>query len=471
MRKINENIDKVFRDGFSDFRETPPPYIWDSVNENLSSARDNRRILLLWRNISAAAIVVIAVLSTIILTQQKTQLQNTELSQNLDINKNIPSTKLDFSQTADTLKKNIIINAPTKPTRNSAHEITSKKLYTSNITQSHNEESISIKYNNKEAKPPHFTDDKNKESILGIKTKEVSSSSSNIQEQTANNTLLKDSINVREPQKNITESEKYYAFNEIEQTQKKKAIRYTISGEFSRGYSNKNLSSQSSSALKEEGINTIGGGINLNVKTRKKWSFETGVYYAQAGQKFSNNLYNSSPVFAMALNSINSSASTSSLNNSMGDIKLNEQKVTDSSISNIAAPVKAISSRTNIIGNINIQQELEFIEIPLMVRYHVIDFSSFNLSLAGGMSTNVLIGNHVYYVKGKSKELIGETEDINNINYSAIVALGLKAPVWKSIYLNLEPRLKYFMNSLSSEGDSDYKPYSVGIFTGLSYVF
>ncbi len=474
MRKINQNIDEIFKDGLSGYKETPPSYVWDSINDQMSSARNNKKTLYIWRNIAAAAVAIIVILTGVIVFQQNHNSTKNFISQSHQPSI-APTTKIESLASVD--QNNLTTNSTKNP-----NIIDNKDNQTHIKTSNSNKDSqnvITKKTNTNSCLPNQVItshvmfkpDDKQETKLLQTHENDSIRAESQIKEEDSATNKV-DSIQNTPQEITKTTQNSYYAFNNqphFEETTKRK-LKYTLSGQFATGYSDKSLSNNGSSALEEEGINTISGGININVKTRKKWSFEAGVYYSQAGQKFANNLYNNSSIYSMSISSINSSADKKSLNNSLGNIKLNSDQVAESSISNIAAPIKAITSRSEVIGDINIQQQLEFIEVPFMIRYHIID-QAYNVSLGGGMSTNLLVGNNVYYIDGNNKELIGETENLNDFNYSAILSLGFEAPLWNSISINLEPRFKYFINSLSSENGNDYKPYSIGIFTGISYKF
>jgi hypothetical protein len=91
--------------------------------------------------------------------------------------------------------------------------------------------------------------------------------------------------------------------------------------------------------------------------------------------------------------------------------------------------------------------------------------------MIGGFSSNFLVGNNAYIENNTGKNLIGSTKDMEALNYSGTLGVGLKYGLSKRFYLNVEPRIKYYLNSLNSNSAVTYKPYTVGVFTGLSYEF
>jgi hypothetical protein len=91
--------------------------------------------------------------------------------------------------------------------------------------------------------------------------------------------------------------------------------------------------------------------------------------------------------------------------------------------------------------------------------------------MMGGFSSNVLVGNQTFMESGDGKNLVGKTQDMQLLNYSGTLGVGLKYGLSKRVFLNVEPRVKYYLNSLNNNSSVTYKPYTIGVFTGLSYEF
>ena len=91
--------------------------------------------------------------------------------------------------------------------------------------------------------------------------------------------------------------------------------------------------------------------------------------------------------------------------------------------------------------------------------------------MLGGFSSNLLVGNETFMENSSGKSSAGKTKDMETLNYSGTLGVGLKYSLSKSIFLNVEPRIKYYLNSLNSNSEVSYKPYTIGVYTGLSYEF
>jgi hypothetical protein len=164
-----------------------------------------------------------------------------------------------------------------------------------------------------------------------------------------------------------------------------------------------------------------------------------------------------------------------SVNNSSGEIDV----MANSSIGYVTnfadqsaeyANMGSAPELSNEVDDGEIIQNFEYIEVPLIVRYKVVD-RKFGFNFLGGLSTNLLVGSNAYYSEDGNKEKIGETTNIKPFNYSSILGVGLFYSVSDRLNINLEPTFRYYLNSINESSVIKSHPYSMGIFTGLSYYF
>ena len=88
-----------------------------------------------------------------------------------------------------------------------------------------------------------------------------------------------------------------------------------------------------------------------------------------------------------------------------------------------------------------------------------------SINILGGVSTNFLINNQATTTDNYNEVSISETENINPIAISSSIGLGFEMPLNKTISFSIEPRFKYYLNSISTNDQVTFKPYS------LSYNF
>ena len=116
-----------------------------------------------------------------------------------------------------------------------------------------------------------------------------------------------------------------------------------------------------------------------------------------------------------------------------------------------------------------IDQTFGYIEIPLELEYALIN-KRFGLNLIGGFSTLFLSDNAIYTESDSGRTFLGEATNLNNTSYSGNFGLGLRYGVSKKLDLNVEPLMKYQMNSFNKTA-GEFKPFFIGVYTGLSIKF
>ncbi|APQ17414.1 porin family protein [Maribacter hydrothermalis] len=114
-------------------------------------------------------------------------------------------------------------------------------------------------------------------------------------------------------------------------------------------------------------------------------------------------------------------------------------------------------------------QQFGYLELPIEVNYAVID-KKIGVHIIGGVSSLFLIDNSVSLTAGDLTTEIGEANNINDLNFSANMGLGLNYKFSSKVHFNLEPIFKYQLNTFS-EIDGTFKPYSIGVYSGLSFKF
>ncbi len=226
----------------------------------------------------------------------------------------------------------------------------------------------------------------------------------------------------------------------------------------------------------ETGMLSYSTGVHVRYRRNSRLAFETGIYYNRTGiaigapgiQVF-NQRYD-----ALLFGAGSEQAEIKTVSNSVGnivaysgDIYMNGYKISaENSI--VADPGDVLTPlQTSESG---IQQHLDYLEIPFNLRYSLID-RTFELQLVGGMSSNFLIANYVTVETSSGKEEIGYLSNVNTVNYSGNAGLGMIYHMSRNLSLMLEPRFRYFLNSVNDSSLPSTRPYSVGFYTGLSYTF
>jgi hypothetical protein len=120
--------------------------------------------------------------------------------------------------------------------------------------------------------------------------------------------------------------------------------------------------------------------------------------------------------------------------------------------------------------NNSLFQNFSYLEMPVILRYKVID-KSIDFNLIGGLSYNLLVNNKVQTVIDGGKYNIGRTAGLNTFMVSSSMGMGIEYNLSEKFSLNLEPTFRYYLNPFGDFPGLKTHPYSFGVFSGLSYKF
>ena len=226
----------------------------------------------------------------------------------------------------------------------------------------------------------------------------------------------------------------------------------------------------------ESGMVAYAGGVHVSYRTTARLSIESGIFYNKMGisigapgiQSF-NESFDFSP---LAQESGRTEVTT--ITNSVGNIVAKSGEVyVNNYLLNASSENNAFTENTytNVIeADQGIRQHLEYLEIPFNLRYTVVD-RTLEFQLVGGMSTNFLINNFVSTETSGESTNIGYLTNIRSVNYSGNAGLGMIYHIHNRFSLQLEPRFRYFLNSVNDATLPSTRPYTLGLYTGLSYTF
>ncbi|QCX01806.1 hypothetical protein FGM00_17405 [Aggregatimonas sangjinii] len=129
----------------------------------------------------------------------------------------------------------------------------------------------------------------------------------------------------------------------------------------------------------------------------------------------------------------------------------------------------ANSSNASIARNGTMSQQFGYLEVPLELNYALVD-RKVGINVIGGFSSLFLIDNSVSLTSGNETTEMGEANNVNEVNFSTNIGLGIDYNVTPKIKLNLEPLFKYQLNTFS-QVDGTFNPFSIGIYSGLTFKF
>ncbi|MEO9502238.1 MAG: outer membrane beta-barrel protein [Nonlabens ulvanivorans] len=116
-----------------------------------------------------------------------------------------------------------------------------------------------------------------------------------------------------------------------------------------------------------------------------------------------------------------------------------------------------------------ISQRLGYLEVPLELKYKLLD-RKLSVNVMGGLSALFLTDNSIAVTNNTSKLELGEDDNFNSFNHSANFGLGIDYLFTDQLGITVEPMFKYQLNALK-ENTADFKPFNVGIYSGITYRF
>jgi hypothetical protein len=127
------------------------------------------------------------------------------------------------------------------------------------------------------------------------------------------------------------------------------------------------------------------------------------------------------------------------------------------------------ASAQNLARDGVMSQQLGYLEVPLELNYALLD-KKFGVNIIGGVSSLFLVDNSVALTSGELTTEMGEANNVNSTNFSTNIGLGVNYKFSSKIQLNVEPIFKYQLNTFS-ETAGNFRPYSIGVYSGLSFKF
>ena len=221
----------------------------------------------------------------------------------------------------------------------------------------------------------------------------------------------------------------------------------------------------------ENGVLSYTGGFSLSYRMTGRLSIQTGLYYSSLGREVKGvTSYSGFDPFASSKSGTIFGVTTSSgtVNSTNTDIYLTD--VVGNRIDGYYSVDNFDPTKSNLIpfGD-QLRQNFEYLEIPLIVRYKLID-RKMDFNILGGMSYNFLVGNQTWAMnKAGSKVLIGSTEGIDHLLLSSSVGMSMEYELSERLSLNLEPQVRYYLNTGGDLGSGN--PYTFGIFSGMHFRF
>jgi hypothetical protein len=501
-----KNLDKLFQEKFSHFSDVPTEKVWKSIETSLNEKKKNRRIIPFWWKLGGiAAVLAIGLFLTnpfkdhsadpnTIITDVE-QVKEDQHKQIKDIEHSpIPNTPEVVRQTPSENVKNEVttgVDTKTKPLNTTTTIATSSK----NKGKVANSKGTSISQQPETAqiathdiaKTVKINEDEN------ALTKKHESAVV-VGEQIANN-----KISTHNPSAGLKSDDNKADGNDLKTSEI--AISALESDESEKKIENDKKSIFEALETQEEGIaeakeskwsagpsiapvyfNAIGNGspvhsifvpnsksgdVNLSYglavsyEISQKLSVKTGIHKVDYGYN-TNEVEFSSTLESFGAGQIENINYSNSSRNIIVDSKANNiSTLTSKTASDAAAQDPSLSGV--------MAQQFGYLEIPLELKYALVD-TKFGVDLIGGFSSLFLIDNAVSLTSGELTTEMGEANNLNTMNFSTNIGLGVNYKLTSKVELNIEPIFKYQLNTFSDTA-GDFRPFTIGVYSGLNFKF
>lgn len=462
--KDNKNIDDLFREKLEGFSPPPPPHLWQNVQNGLNAQRIHRRRMVAgW--LAAAAVVLLALVGGWYFSG-KLSPQNQLASKSEVVAPQHSTTQ--SKTTAETteiepaLIHENVLTEPLSPTNRY-----DKPIETALIKNLKNKELNTGGPDRSGLDFPRLASRKVPSVINAIEVKLIEKT-----------TKTERSDELTERERLLIAENLSIAQKPTEEENSWKMGMFVSPGYSSHTADHTDSYNRQMTYSGDNGNANVSGGFSVQYKTGKRWSVETGVYYAQNGQKSRS----SQQLFSLSQSSDMVAAPenhyfTNAVRVDNGNMHMNSTAGVIAFSGNpkgaeIMGGFDELSyGKANaLVSNGEFSQVFDFVEIPLYARYRVVD-SDFGIELMGGVNAGLVVGNNAYIDNEFGLQKIGETQDISTVNFSGTIGLGLNYSLSKHFSVAVEPRLNYYLNSINTNPEVDFRPYRIGIFTGLSYEF
>jgi hypothetical protein len=489
MNAKSDNIDRFFKKKLENYKDNPAPVVWDNISEKLGHKKKRTLVLFMSRVAAGITLIIALGLGYYFLTKDSSEMLSQSSEQDekqvkekaitspgklaeleteeISVKKDLEEYEISEATDIEKSKESPLIKQY-ETTIESEVITTSEKTYetalTKSITREQAAETDSYKSGNLLSR------------IKSIITEKI------------NNTYAED-IKIagtmeRKPSKERLEYTEHTTEEEISFDDDKAAgSKWTIGGQLAPLYSYRNVSSDYLDSYvkdqinsKESGVITYAVGLNVAMSPGKRLSVQSGLYYSKYGQQTDAvNIYEIRETgwdysASESTTNVMISQSIGTVSNNNEDLLKFNQSINDDEKNRAEISYFAEQTATDVDVDASATQYFEYLEIPLIIKYKIID-RKIDLNVLGGISTHFLIGNEIYLDYNNMYDKFPENVNINNMNYSGSLGIGIEYPILSKLMLNVEPRFKYYLNSIVKNPSYNIHPYSFGIFTGVNYLF
>lgn len=457
-----KNIDRLFQEKLKDLEVTPNENVWNAIEEKLQKKKKQRVFPIWWFSGGVAAILVLGFL----LYPYANEQENIEDTDTIIVES--PKFAPEEQETKkEELKDNLLI----KPTKENIREtpivkeetnkkkILKEKLHKNEVLTANHVVKVSKK--ELQGKDSNNVSSRVVEGALLAKNDVVKEENSTgklenglpVLKKKEKTFLKKDNDTIR---KNVKPKKDFLAVVNAEKDKKEEdkvkklwTVSPTVAVLNSNSFS-KSSPIDASLSNSTKGNTSYSYGVQIAYQLNKKWTLQSGVHLQEMGYSNTN----------VAVNPVESSSANVAFS-SGENYALNDTSQTGFSTSSVSI------SSGSLDGELN--QSYGYIEVPVEVKYSVIEGKKLKTQLVVGFSSLFLNKNEVD-LKTTDFSTSGEANNLNSVNFSGNLGVDLSYKFSKKWSLNINPMLKTQLNTFKNDSNG-FQPYFIGVYTGISYQF
>lgn len=436
-----KNIDRLFQEKLKNLETVPSPEIWDAIEAKLQKKK-KRRVLPFWWYSGIAGVLIIGIL--IVFNKNKTQsndifndvpviVEEKKEENKKTLFKEVPKIEIDTIDTEIVYKKNNNSGILENKKENKSQTKQEENLINTNFI--HKKSTAFINKKEEKNSEEGFLPDKK----IAIEKEQLVAKNDSV-------------FNIEKKKDFLAEVKKMDSIKDVKSIEKKWSVIPTVAIVNSNSFSKTSPLDQSL-ASNTSGDNSISYGVRVDYKLNNKWSLQTGF--------FKRNLDFSTNNLSVVSNVSGSNFKNVNYNSDVSFILINNEFSSNS----------AFLSGANITEQkVNLKQTFGYVEIPIEVKYTLINKQKFNTKLVSGFSTLFLNNNNILLETLNASKTIGRATNLNSINFSGNLGVDFNYSLNSKLNFNITPMFKVHMNTFSNKANG-FQPYTIGIYSGLSYKF
>lgn len=508
MMKEKKNIDQLFQEKFQDFHPQPSDKVWENIALTKAEKEDRKAIPLWWKLGGIAAVLALLFTAGTFLYDGNENTSNevvtTQEAQQSEAQEGTNQNALETSTTKESqvvnveeVEENQVDNGNGKD----EEETVTNQTKIPFISKSGAQQLIASQSNQKDQKNTTIASD----------DKRYKAPSNSISEEKETVAVTKDVSNTKQEDPNAREEELVNPLikegKEITNAKIKEAVASEEDNKATDGDNGKSLIEEAKRIEAQKAEEAMANVEENDAYNR--WgvaAVAAPVYYGDfggsgvdtefEGNNRSGNInvsygvqvsYNVSPKLKVRTGVSNVDLSYNTQNVGISpdisarqlkgiDYSRNARFVSVGKLPNASQELSAASNTSDIQGGGSrftpgeLEQRVGYVEVPLEAVYTLSD-KRLGLEVIGGVSTLFLNDNEIALEADNGQRTpLGTSTGANDVSFSTNVGVGVYYKVTDKVQVKMEPSFKYQVNAFDKDV-VDFKPYYMGLYTGVSYRF